>query len=453
MKNYALILASGIGERIGLNIPKQFVKIAGKTILEHTICVFENHKDIDEIIITAHSNSIDFVESLVKKSGFKKVRSILEGGKTRKESSYIALNSICADDNDNVLIHDAVRPFLSSRIIDNCIEALKTHNAVDVAIPSADTIIITDESNFIKEIPKRKFFKRGQTPQCFKLGLIKKAHKMSLNDETSYDVTDDCSLIIKYNLSKIFVVDGDDFNRKITYPLDIAIADKLFQLKSIKSETKDKSELNNSVAVVFGYSQGIGLVTYNLLKENGAKVYGFSRSNGCNIKNSSDIERALKDVYDKEGKIDYIINTAGVLKKGKLTERNYDDIMDEISTNYIGSINVAKAGFKYLKESKGSILFYTSSSYTRGRADYSIYSSSKAALVNLVQGLSEEWVDYNIKVNIINPERTATPMRFKNFGKEPPETLLNPIKVAVASINTLLSNYTGQIINVTKEDI
>ena len=104
-----------------------------------------------------------------------------------------------------------------------------------------------------------------------------------------------------------------------------------------------------------------------------------------------------------------------------------------------------------MKETKGSLIFYTSSSYTRGRALYSIYSSTKAAIVNLVQALAEEWENEKIRINVINPERTATPMRFSNFGKEPEETLLKPEKVAEATLNTLLSDYTGQVIDVRRK--
>ena len=184
-----------------------------------------------------------------------------------------------------------------------------------------------------------------------------------------------------------------------------------------------------------------------------AKVFGFSRENGINIADYNLVKKALLDVYDNTGKIDYIINTAGILNIGYLENRDIKDIQEEFSVNYLGAINIAKESFKYLKESRGSLLFYTSSSYTRGRAKYCTYSSSKAAIVNLAQALSEEWMAYDIKVNAINPERTATEMRFQNFGKEPEETLLSPQKVAKVSLETILDNITGQVINVTREDL
>ena len=97
------------------------------------------------------------------------------------------------------------------------------------------------------------------------------------------------------------------------------------------------------------------------------------------------------------------------------------------------------------------MLLFASSSYTRGRALYSTYSSTKAGIVNLVQALSEELISDGIRINSINPERTATQMRFKAFGKEPEGTLLEVEKVAEASLKTLLSNLTGQVIDVRRE--
>lgn len=451
MINCAIILASGAGERTGLNIPKQFLKIAGKSVLEHTISVFENHKDIDAIVICVHKDYLDKTREICANAGFKKISKIIVGGLTRKESSYRA---ICAIDNEdcNVLIHDAVRPFLSVQIIDSCIEALKHHKAVDVAIPSADTIVKIDDNNFISEIPERALLRRGQTPQCFYLPVIKKAHELSNADCTACNVTDDCALVLRYKLSDVFVVDGDVFNRKITYPLDVAIADKLFKLKTIKIHSGNSNLLKNQVFVIFGHSRGIGFEIMNLARSFGAVVCGFSRQNGVDVSQNDLVRNALFEVYKTYGKIDCVINTAGVLNTGSLEKRSYEDISREIAINYFGAINVAKESFKYLKETKGSLLFYTSSSYTRGRADYSIYSSSKAAVVNLTQALSDEWSNFGIRVNVINPERTATPMRFENFGDEPVDSLLSPEKVAQVSLDTILSGYTGQVVDVTRND-
>ena len=146
----------------------------------------------------------------------------MNGGEQRKDSSYIGIHSV-QEDEANVLIHDCARPFVSKKIINDCVEALKTYKAVGVAIPSTDTIIEV-ENNIIKSIPPRRKLMRIQTPQCFKLSLIKKAHELSKNDK---EFTDDCGLIIKHNLSEIYIVEGDRNNFKITYPEDFYLAEML----------------------------------------------------------------------------------------------------------------------------------------------------------------------------------------------------------------------------------
>ena len=445
MKTYAIILASGKGERTGLDIPKQFVKIAGKTVLEHTINTFDKHTGIDEIIIVSNPDYISLTEDIIKRNDYKKVKKILAGGKTRRESSYIGVSSI-EEENGKVLIHDAVRPFLQSKIIDECISALDSYKAVDVAINSADTIVKVDNKNIIEEIPERKYLKRGQTPQAFELQLIRKAHELANNNNIT--VTDDCGLIVKLKLADVYVINGDDFNRKITYPIDVAIADKLFQLNSINAPKNDLSKLKDKVLVIFGASKGIGKAISEMAKDYGAKIYGFSRKTGVDVTEFKQIQKALDEVYSKENKIDYIVNTAGLLRMGKLNCREIDDIIEEVKINYMGCVNIAQLAPKYLN--KGSLIFFTSSSYTRGRALYSIYSSTKAAIVNLTQALAEEWENEHININVINPERTATPMRLENFGKEPEDTLLKAETVAEACLNTLLSDYTGQVIDVKR---
>jgi 2-C-methyl-D-erythritol 4-phosphate cytidylyltransferase len=128
----------------------------------------------------------------------------------------------------------------------------------------------------------------------------------------------------------------------------------------------------------------------------------------------------------------------------------YEDILTSVNVNYLGAVNVAMAAFDHLRRSEGQLLSFTSSSYTYGRAFYSLYSSSKAAVVNLTQALADEWNEDRVRVNCINPERTLTPMRTKAFGNENPDSLLSPDYVASISLATLLSSHSGQIINVSK---
>src|SRR5206468_1453312 len=151
--------------------------------------------------------------------------------------------------------------------------------------------------------------------------------------------------------------------------------------------------------------------------------------------------------------IDYVVNASGILTKQPLALMNYADVLEAIQINYTGTVNVAIASFKYLTESHGHLLNFTSSSYTYGRAYYSLYSSSKAAVVNLTQALAEEWHTQYVRVNCINPERTDTPMRRRAFGIEPPGTLLAAKDVALFSLGVLLQESTGHVFDVTAQQV
>ncbi|MBO7570977.1 MAG: bifunctional cytidylyltransferase/SDR family oxidoreductase [Bacteroidales bacterium] len=449
--NIAVILAGGVGSRLGYSIPKQFFKVAGKTIIEHTIDVFDNNSLIDEIAIVIHPLYIDEMESIVVRNQWKKVKKILKGGNERYMSTLSAIMAYEGCDECNMIFHDAVRPLVNNNIIKNVVEALKTFDAVDVAVPATDTIIEVDEDGkFIDKIPKRKLLRRGQTPQAFKYSIIAQAYEKALKDP-DFISTDDCGTVVKYMPDvKIFVVEGEESNMKLTYKEDLFLLDKLFQLRSTTLHDEiDFSKLSDKVIAVFGGNSGIGKEIVDTTQKYGAKVYSFSRSTtGTDVANRYNVDAALAMVANENGKIDYIVNCAAILSKEPLISMDTNLISTIIRTNYDGMVNVAMSAFQYLKESHGQLLLYTSSSYTRGRAFYSIYSSTKAAAVNFMQALAQEWESYGIRVNVINPERTNTPMRTKNFGIEPPDTLLEASEVAEVSLKTLLLDITGQVVDV-----
>ena len=455
MMNIAVILAGGSGQRLGDAVPKQFLKVAGRKIIEHTIAVFERHELIDEIVVVCNPDYVLMMEQIVLANQWVKVKKILRGGKERYHSSLAAIQ-VYDDDNVNLIFHDAVRPLVNERIITDCVKALDTYQAVDVAIPATDTIIESDERQFICSIPDRSRLRNGQTPQCFKRGTIRRAYELALQDP-DFRTTDDCGVVLHYLPDlPIYIVPGENFNMKVTYPEDLFLVDKLFQLKAMKDNLQVLSPrvpaaVSGKVAVVFGGSYGIGAEVVRLLQASGAVVCSCSRSqNGVDVSDVSEVANELKEVHDAYGRIDYVVCTAGILLKEALYSMRYDDILQSLHVNLLGAITVCKESFPYLKETQGALLLYTSSSYTRGRMMYSIYSATKAAIVNLVQALSEEWSPWKIRSNCINPERTKTPMRRKNFGIEPDDTLLSAEAVGIASVNTLVSALTGEVIDVRR---
>lgn len=460
MKNVAVILAGGIGSRLNAGIPKQFLKVAGMAVIEHTINAFENHPDIDEIAIVANDSYHQKISAYIIKNGYKKVKKILNGGSERHHSSLSAINAYSTEGTEcNLIFHDAVRPLISPVIISDVVKALESYDAVDVAIPSADTIIQVTSDDTISCIPPRKELRRGQTPQAFRLNTIKLAYEKALSDP-NFVTTDDCGVVVKYLPEvKVAVVAGEESNMKLTYPEDFYLIEKLFQLKTTdflnyQLGNNEKKFLEGKVIVIFGASSGIGSDLMDICRKCGAKVYGYSRHMGSvDITVVDNVREALAETYREEGRIDAVVDTASVLCKEPLDVMTYEQIDEAIDINYKGMVIVAKESFRYLKESRGALMYYTSSSYTRGRMNYTIYSSTKCATVNFVQAIAEEWIHFGIKVNCINPERTKTPMRVKNFGVEDESTLLKSETVAEVSAKVLASDITGQVIDVKIKNI
>ncbi len=465
-RNVAVVLAGGVGARVGLNIPKQLIKVAGRPIIEHTIALFEESEVIDEIIVMMVPGHLDAIREIVRKGNYQKVTSILEGADTRNATTAAAIAAL-GDEDCNVLFHDAVRPLLSDRIIRDLVDALDSYSAVDTAIPSADTIIQVDSApdvgvpqklEQLVDVLPRHLLRRGQTPQAFKLSTIREAYENAESDP-NFVATDDCTVVLRYLPEvPIGVVQGDEQNMKVTEPIDVFVADKLFQLGSHdrpESITPDeyRERLHGKTIVIFGGSYGIGADIADLAAKHGAIVKSFSRSStNTHVERRDDVRAACAAVIADTGRIDYVVNTAGVLPRGELASESEDTIYHATGVNYLAPIFIAQEFYPHLAKTKGSLLLFTSSSYTRGRSGYSLYSSAKAGLVNLTQALADEWADSGVRVNCINPERTGTPMRTNAFGAEPPGSLLESEVVAAASVDVLLANQTGHIIDVRRVD-
>jgi len=244
-KNVAIILAGGEGKRLKSNIPKQFLKLSGKTVIEHTIDIFEKHELIDEIYIIINPLYYSFMVETLRRSAYTKVKKLLKGGGTRQESSKVGVFA-CNEDVDKVLIHEAIRPFVSHKIISEVVKKLDTYPAVDVAIPTTDTIIkVSREKKIIMDIPDRKSLMRGQTPQGFKLKVIKKAHELA-DKEGLVESAEDCSLVLRYNIGEIYVINGDPSNIKLTYLEDVYLAERLFQLRNVNIDNLDVKRKNST---------------------------------------------------------------------------------------------------------------------------------------------------------------------------------------------------------------
>jgi ribitol-5-phosphate 2-dehydrogenase (NADP+) / D-ribitol-5-phosphate cytidylyltransferase len=457
LRTVAVILAGGVGVRAGLGMPKQLARIAGKPIIEHTIAAVNASSAIDEIFVMMEPNHMAAVTALIESGRYPKLTGVFAGGETRNDTTRLALAQL-GEEECKVLLHDAVRPFVDDRILQDCVDALDHYGAVDTAIPSADTIIqINTETNVLVDVPPRSLLRRGQTPQAFLLSAIRRAYERAARDR-NFVATDDCTVVLKYTPDvPIAVIAGSDENMKITEAIDVFIADKLFQLKVAELDTMDEHERAKQLAgktlVVFGGGDGIGKGICEVAERYGASVFPFSRgTTGTHIQNREDVKAALRTAHDESGRIDFVVNSAGVLDIGGLDTFSDEAVRSTIDINLLGPVIIAQESLPYLKETKGQLLYFTSSSYTRGRANYGMYSATKAATVNLTQSLSEEWAEAEVRVNCINPERTKTGMRTRAFGEEPEGTLLSAETVALASLDTLLSGVTGQIVDVRRRN-
>jgi ribitol-5-phosphate 2-dehydrogenase (NADP+) / D-ribitol-5-phosphate cytidylyltransferase len=456
LRTVAVVLAGGTGARVGLATPKQLLKVAGRTLLEHTVKNLGDCPEIDEIIVVMAADYVSVAAGLLLgRPGFEKVTRIHPGGTNRNRSTVAALATL-GDDECNVLLHDAVRPLLPPAVVSACVEALRDHEAVDVAIASADTIVRVDADECIADIPDRSMLRRGQTPQAFRLSTLRRAYELAAADE-EFTATDDCGVVLRYLPEvRIKTVAGDEQNMKVTYPIDLVLVDRLFQLSSHAATRHDLSgrreRLEGKVVVIIGGSYGIGADVAELAGQAGCRVYPLSRSTtDTDVRDPAGVRAALDEVAQEAGRIDAVVVTAAELTVGPLVDLSDARVDEQIAVNFGGAVHAARASEPHLRATGGHLVFFTSSSYTRGRANYALYSSTKAAVVNLAQALADEWSAASVHVNTINPERTRSPMRLKAFGAEPEDELLDSTTVAATVIDVLASDLTGLVFDVRKD--
>lgn len=232
---FAAVFAGGIGSRMGNpDTPKQYIELGSKPVIIHTIEKFFVNDKIDEIIVLCPKAWVAHTQALVEKHlpAGKKI-AVISGGETRngtleKAIEYIENN--CETDEETVIVtHDAVRPFLTHRIIDENVEAAMIHGACDTVIPATDTIVESLNGKIISSIPERSKMYQGQTPQSFRLKELERV-LASLTEEEKSILTDACKIFSIKN-KDVYMVEGEVFNIKITYPYDLKVAHTLLKGK------------------------------------------------------------------------------------------------------------------------------------------------------------------------------------------------------------------------------
>lgn len=414
-------MASGTGERLGASVPKQFLSLNGKKVVEYSIEVFRKSDLIDFTVLVCHPDWLDMAESF-------DVDTVVVGGQTRNESTLNGLEA-CPGDTKKVLIHDGVRPFIDEDTIRRCVEGLDKWPAVDTCIASADTIVEVKDG-CISDIPSRSRLRRGQTPQAFDYQCIISAYRYV----DVRDATDDITIAMKFGL-KCGVVKGSIWNLKITEPQDLFIAERIMQYRDAVDRVPN---VKNKKILLFGGNGGIGQEIVRQLRELDAEVHAPS---------SSDVDLSKADLPDYlyQTPWDCIVHSAGVLLQG-MDLKDYEKVMN---INLRSALPMAELARKTMPNG-GNLVFVGSSSAMKGRAFAPLYSASKAALNNLTESLAEALAEEGIRCNCVNPGQTLTPMLADAGLPSDSTRALSVEHVARAIIAYCDTEQTGQIVNIRK---
>ncbi len=252
VKNIAIIFAGGSGARMGSGIPKQFLEVDNKPILIHTLEIFDEHPEIDEIYVACREDYIPQLQKLVKKFMLMKVAGIVAGGATGQDSIYNGLMAAKANnENAIVLIHDGVRPCINDEVISNNIKSVKEYGTAITCTSMFETPVSSKDGKKIDFAPPRNEFYTAQAPQSFYLNDILAVHDETRSKNPSYDgIVDSCSLM-RASGKEVYIVEGPRGNIKVTTPEDLYIFRAMREYKQSvsifglsKKEVKDNLKNN-----------------------------------------------------------------------------------------------------------------------------------------------------------------------------------------------------------------
>ena len=222
-KKLAIIFAGGSGARMGAGLPKQFIEVNGKAIIIHTLDIFEEHPDIDEIYIACKEDYIPRLKKLIQRHMITKVKGVVPGGASGQDSIRNAL--LAAKENNEedaiVLIHDGVRPCIGKEVIDEAIQSVLENGSAVTCTALYETPVISNDGKTVDDVPPRSKFYTAQAPPCFYLGDVLDAHdKMRAINPTYEGVVDTCTLMRKLG-KKVSIIEGPRGNIKVTTPEDL----------------------------------------------------------------------------------------------------------------------------------------------------------------------------------------------------------------------------------------
>lgn len=217
----AVILAGGKGVRMGKDIPKQFITLAGKPIIMHTLERLEKVEQIDEIVIVCHPEYEDFLKNLISCYMLKKKYLLVDAGKTRQEST---LNGLKVASNENIIVHEAARPFVTANEFKKLIENVGVYVTYGLAIPFT---VLTAKDNCINGLLNREELVNIQLPQKFKRTVLFEALMKAKEENRVF--TEDVSAVYYYFKENIIVINGSTYNIKLTEPVDLLIGEYIYK--------------------------------------------------------------------------------------------------------------------------------------------------------------------------------------------------------------------------------
>lgn len=230
---YAAVLAGGSGMRMGGNMPKQFLSVGDKPIIIRSIEAFLDSGSVDKVFVAVSSDFLDYTKELIAEYIGENDISVVVGGKNRNETLLNVLRSIDEiNDDDVILTHDAVRPFIDKRIIDENISAAREYGACNTVVPAVDTILRSSDGKFIESVPVRSEIFHAQTPQSFSVKKLMSLYE-NLSEDEMETFTDSCSVFLAAG-ERVFLVTGDRNNIKLTYPEDMERAENIIKCKEDK---------------------------------------------------------------------------------------------------------------------------------------------------------------------------------------------------------------------------
>lgn len=230
---FGVVLAGGMGTRMGnTDKPKQYMELGEKPVIIHTIEKFYIHPEIENTIVLCPKAWVKHTENIIKKYiPDTSAIHVIEGGETRNDTIMNAISFIEEKyglfEDSIIVTHDSVRPFISHRIISENIRCAKEYGACDTVVAATDTIVRSDNGEYITDIPERKYMYQGQTPQTFQAKMLKDIF-LTLSEEEKKILTDAAKILVLKG-KKVYLVQGEVSNIKITYPFDIRVAQTLLQ--------------------------------------------------------------------------------------------------------------------------------------------------------------------------------------------------------------------------------